>query len=99
MDPLLTEDGMWIARVSVHRKDMGHAFTFPGRYPAKGKNAEYAPEMALVRAECHALRRAFSVTGVPSYEEAYDVVAGYVVDEPIPADPATGEVNTVEVTE
>jgi hypothetical protein len=91
MEPVLTEDGMWIARVSVYRRDMKHPFSFPGRYPAKGKNSEYGPEMALVRAECHSLRRAFSVTGIPSYEEQASASI-YVQHEDIPAhDPDTAE--------
>ena len=30
----------------MYRKDMGHPFTFPGRYPVNGGNREYAQEMA-----------------------------------------------------
>jgi hypothetical protein len=67
-EPTLDGD-QWVARVSVWRKDMGHAFTFPGRYPVKGGNAQYAPEMALKAAEAHALRRAFSVTGIAALDE------------------------------
>jgi hypothetical protein len=91
-EPLLTDDGCWFARVSVWRKDMRHPFTFPGRYPAKGGNEKYAPEMALVRAESHALRRAFAIVGLPSYDESVDVdhIPGELVDPP--ADPDTGEV-------
>lgn len=69
-EPTLSDDGTeWVARVSVYRKDMRHPFTYPGRYPAKGGNAQYAQEMALKAAEAHALRRAFSVTGLPVADE------------------------------
>lgn len=76
-EPALSEDGKeWTARVSVYRKDMGHPFTFPGRYPVNGGNRDYAQEMSLKAAEAHALRRAFDVTGLP------------VIDEQRPATPA-----------
>lgn len=66
-------DGEWVARVSVWRKDMGHPFTYPGRYPAAGGgNPKYAPEMALKAAEAHALRRAFDITGLPMVDELRD---------------------------
>ena len=69
-EPTLSEDKReWVARVSVYRKDMGHPFTFPGRYPVAGMNREYAQEMALKAAEAHALRRAFDVTGLAALEE------------------------------
>ena len=69
-EPTLSEDGReWVARVSVYRKDMGHPFTFPGRYPVNGGNRDYAQEMALKAAEAHALRRAFDVTGLPALDE------------------------------
>lgn len=69
-EPTLSEDGReWVARVTVYRKDMRHGFTYPGRYPVNGKNAKYAQEMALKAAEVHALRRAFSITGLPILEE------------------------------
>ena len=69
-EPTLSEDGTeWQSRVSVYRKDMRHPFTFPGRYPVKGMNRDYAQEMALKAAEAHALRRAFDVTGVPAIDE------------------------------
>lgn len=68
-DPSLNENGEWVAKVSVYRKDMTHPFTFPGRYPANGSNKQYAPEMALKAAEAHALRRAFDITGLPTLDE------------------------------
>lgn len=61
--------GEWEAVVTVWRKDMSHGFKFPGRYPAKGGNKDYAQEMALKAAESHALRRAFNVTGLPALDE------------------------------
>lgn len=69
-EPTLSEDGKeWVARVSVYRKDMGHPFTFPGRYPVAGMNRDYAQEMSLKAAEAHALRRAFDVSGLPTLDE------------------------------
>lgn len=69
-EPTLDQDrGEWVARVSVFRKDMAHPFTFPGRYPVKGGNRDYAAEMALKAAESHALRRAFRITGMPALDE------------------------------
>lgn len=63
------DTGEWVAKVSVYRKDMSHPFTYTGRYPASGSNKQYAPEMATKAAEAHALRRAFSVVGLPAFEE------------------------------
>lgn len=69
-DPMLDEaTGEWVAKVTVWRKDMGHPFTYPGRYPASGQNRKHAPEMALKCAEAHALRRAFDVGGLPTLDE------------------------------
>jgi hypothetical protein len=69
-EPELSDDGTeWVARVSVWRRDMSHPFTFPGRYPVNGSNRDYAQEMALKSAESHALRRAFAVAGLPTYDE------------------------------
>lgn len=79
--PELTEDGReWQAVVTVHRKDMRHGFTYPGRYPVAGQNKDYAPEMALKAAEAHALRRAFNVAGLGAADERH------VPDEPIEPD-------------
>lgn len=69
-EPTLSEDKReWVSRVSVYRKDMGHPFTFPGRYAVAGSNRDYAQEMSLKAAEAHALRRAFDVTGLPTLAE------------------------------
>lgn len=61
-------DTHWTARVAIYRKDMAHPFTYRGRYPKTGRNKQYGEEMALVRAETHALRRAFNVS-MPIFEE------------------------------
>lgn len=69
-EPTLSDDGKeWVARVAVYRKDMTHPFTYPGRYPVAGSNKDYAQEMAMKAAEAHALRRAFSITGLPAVDE------------------------------
>jgi hypothetical protein len=62
----------WTARASVYRKDMSRPFTYQGRYPAKGGNQRYAPEMATKVAEVMALRRAFDVSA-PVIEERWDI--------------------------
>jgi hypothetical protein len=62
----------WRARCSVYRKDMGRPFVYAGRYPAKGGNQRFAPEMAVKVAEVMALRRAFDVSA-PVIEERWDV--------------------------
>jgi len=68
--PVLVGD-YWEAEATVYRRDMSHAIRYPGRYPAKGKNTAYAPEMAIKVAESMALRRAFNVAA-PVVEEAWD---------------------------
>lgn len=78
--PTLDEDGkFWRSTCSVFRKDMGRPFTYPGRYPATGGNAKYAPEMAVKVGEVAALRRAFDVSA-PTVEERWD-------DDSPPAEP------------
>lgn len=75
LDGIVVEDGPrlvdneWVTKVSVYRKDMSHPFTFVGRYSVNGGNKQYAPEMSLKAAESHALRRAFSITGIPALDE------------------------------
>jgi hypothetical protein len=64
-------DEFWRATASVYRKDMSHPFTYTGRYPTKGGNAKFAPEMAVKVAEVMALRRAFDVAA-PTAEERWD---------------------------
>lgn len=67
-----TLDGdFWRATCSVYRKDMSRPFTYGGRYPVKGKNPTFAPEMAVKVAEVMALRRAFDVSA-PVQEERWD---------------------------
>lgn len=78
--PEIVED-FWRATVSVYRKDMSHPFRYAGRYPTKGGNQRYAPEMAVKVAEVMALRRAFDVAA-PAAEERWDVEA--TVAEPAP---------------
>jgi len=62
----------WRASCSVYRKDMSRPFTYGGRYPTKGGNAKFAPEMAIKVAEVMALRRAFDVAA-PTQEERWDI--------------------------
>ncbi len=66
------EDDYWYAEATVYRKDMSHPFVYGGRYPVKGKNQTFAPEMAVKVAESMALRRAFNVSA-PSADERWDV--------------------------
>jgi len=56
----------------VWRKDMKRPFTYRGRYPKKGGNSQYGPEMAVKCAEVMALRRAFNVTGIAAADERWD---------------------------
>lgn len=77
------EGGFWRCTATVWRKDMGRGFTVPGRYPEKGRNGSYAPEMSMVRAECLALRRAFDVAA-PVAEERWAEDAEQSVAEQAP---------------
>lgn len=104
-EPTLSEDGKeWVSRVSVYRKDMGHPFTFPGRYSSTGGNRDYAQEMSLKAAEAHALRRAFDVTGLPAIDEQRPTesrtggLAAALTPEPA-VDTDTGEIHDGEVVE
>jgi hypothetical protein len=65
-------DGFWRSTCSVYRKDMSHPFTYAGRYPEKGQNAKFAPEMAVKVGEVMSLRRAFDVAA-PTLEERWDI--------------------------
>jgi hypothetical protein len=69
-EPVLDGD-YWRATATVYRKDMSKPFVYPGRYPVKGGNARFAPEMAIKVAEVMALRRAFDVSA-PIVEERWD---------------------------
>jgi hypothetical protein len=64
----------WRAEASVFRKDMSRPFRYAGRYPVKGSNQRYGPEMAVKVAEVMALRRAFNVSA-PVIEERWDLEA------------------------
>ena len=68
--PAVLDGGFWRSTASVWRKDMGRAFTYPGRYPEAGNNRKYGPEMAIKVAEVMALRRAFDVSA-PAAEERF----------------------------
>ena len=78
------EAGFWRTTATVFRKDMTRGFRYPGRYPEKGKNAAYAPEMAIKVAESMALRRAFDVAA-PSAEEKWAEDAEREVTAPKPS--------------
>lgn len=114
LDGIVVEDEQetgshWVAKVSVYRKDMSHPFTYVGRYPKDGGNKKFGPEMAITRAETHALRRAFAVTGVASYEEVFEAesrdnpepqprnaafAVGHQIDAAKNPDLATGEIKS-----
>lgn len=70
----------WYVEAAVYRKDMSRPFRYGGRYPTKGGNQKFAPEMATKVAECMALRRAFDVSA-PTAEERWDV------EMPVPQSP------------
>jgi len=69
-EPVLDGD-YWRATATVYRKDMSKPFVYPGRYPVKGRNKDFGPEMAIKVAEVMALRRAFDVSA-PIVEERWD---------------------------
>jgi hypothetical protein len=62
----------WRATCTVWRKDMTRPFIYAGRYPTKGGNTRFAPEMAVKVAESMALRRAFNVSA-PTVDERWDL--------------------------
>lgn len=62
----------WWAKAAVYRKDMARPFAYRGRYPKRGGNKDYGPEMAIKTAEVMALRRAFNVTGAAAADEQWD---------------------------
>jgi hypothetical protein len=68
----ITEGDYWYAEATVYRKDMSHPFVYGGRYPLKGSNARFGPEMAVKVAESMALRRAFNVSA-PTQDERWDM--------------------------
>ena len=79
-EPTVVDD-YWRATCSVYRKDMSRPFTYGGRYPTKGGNQKFAPEMAVKVAEVAALRRAFDVSA-PTAEERWDLEQPEAVVEP-----------------
>jgi len=83
-EPVL-ESGFWRATASVFRKDMGRPFRYYGRYPEKGKNKDYGPEMATKVAESMALRRAFDISA-PTVDEQWD---RDMPEAPVAPSPAT----------
>lgn len=97
-EPVLA-DGFWRASCSVYRKDMNRPFTYSGRYPEKGGNAKFAPEMATKVAESMALRRAFDISA-PSQDERWDaeIPQSEPVTRPSLADLAAQRAETVRVT-
>ncbi len=78
------EAGFWRASCTVWRKDMSRGFTYAGRYPEKGGNARFAPEMATKVAESMALRRAFDVSA-PAADERWDVDPSPIAAQPAPS--------------
>lgn len=77
----LVEDDYWYCEAAVYRKDMSHPFKYGGRYPTKGGNQKFAPEMATKVAESMALRRAFNISA-PSADERWDVDVPAAEPEP-----------------
>jgi hypothetical protein len=90
-------DGFWRATCSVFRKDMSHPFTYAGRYPERGGNAKFAPEMALKVAESMALRRAFDIAA-PSADERWDTEAPAIVSQPAPTLAEVARAKAAEAT-
>lgn len=88
-EPTVVDD-YWRASCSVYRKDMSRPFTYGGRYPTKGGNQKFAPEMAVKVAEVAALRRAFDVSA-PTAEERWDLEQPEAA-EPPPPKPALAEI-------
>lgn len=82
-------DTHWCAKVAVWRKDMTRPFAYIGRYPHNAQNKQYGPEMAVKTAEVAALRRAFPVAGVSSYEEQWDNTALDTHEQPPPPETQT----------
>ena len=81
-EPVVVDD-YWRSTCSVYRKDMSRPFTYTGRYPTKGGNAKFAPEMAVKVGEVMALHRAFDVAA-PALEERWDMDVPVVPQAPKP---------------
>ncbi len=77
----------WRCTATVWRKDWSHAVEYGGRYPVKGANTKFGPEMAIKVAESMALRRAFNVAA-PVAEERWDLE--------VPVDPPAPKVTLAE---
>ena len=77
----VVEDDYWYVEATVYRRDMSHGFKYGGRYPTKGGNQKFAPEMATKVAESMALRRAFNISA-PSADERWDVDVPAAEPEP-----------------
>lgn len=75
MDGPRREGSEWAVSVAVYRRDMQHAFVYPGRASVANDNG---PEMCIARAERRALKRAFAVTLPADFGEADGEVAGPV---------------------
>lgn len=94
------EGDYWYAEATVYRTDMSHPFVYGGRYPVKGGNAKFAPEMAIKVAESMALRRAFNISA-PTQDERWD--ADVPMSEPEPpkslAEKAAEKAAAITVTE
>ena len=71
----------WYCEATVWRKDMSRPFKYGGRYPVKGQNAKFGPEMATKVAESMALRRAFNISA-PTQFERWDSEVPSVDPEP-----------------
>lgn len=71
----------WYCEATVYRKDMSHPFRYGGRYPVKGQNAKFGPEMATKVAESMSLRRAFNISA-PTQDERWDVEVPNIEPEP-----------------
>jgi len=80
-EPVIDGD-YWRASCSVYRKDMSRPFTYGGRYPTKGGNQKFAPEMAVKVAEVASLRRAFDVSA-PTVEERWDLETPEASEPPV----------------
>ena len=86
----------WRATATVWRRDMTHPFVYGGRYPTKGGNQKFAPEMCLKVAESMALRRAFDVSA-PVMEERWDAEPAYEPPAPKPTLAERAAVRAAEI--
>ena len=82
VEPPELSGGYWHTVATAYRKDMSRGFRYPGRYPEKGKNAAYGPEMAIKVAESMSLRRAFDVAAPAAEERWAEEAERELVDKP-----------------